>query len=149
MKILSQYRWLAFGGGAIFVVILGFGSAIYLSHPGTVEPTPLVAGHIIAECSWDGHPSAWVDANSNGRRDSGEGPLQGVRFELLDVGRVKRLGKVVISDASGTAMFHQDLWGCPAIDLALHAIAPPGYHSTTIATVPVEHELSYGFANDR
>jgi len=76
--------------------------------------------------------------------------MPGVTFEILDVTHGgKKIGNSVVSDAHGHAMIRQDLWGCPSIDLAVHAVAPAGYFNTTPASVSTESDLSYGFAHAR
>jgi hypothetical protein len=70
-----------------------------------------------------------------------------VKFELVDLSHDSRvLGEPAITDASGFATVRQNLPGCPAIELALRAVAPAGYHPTTSATLRDESNFTYGFA---
>ncbi len=145
-----RYVWLllAVGVAALIGLVATFWAIFGWS--GAVEPVPRVSGLIHYDCVWLEHPTAWIDMNSNGHRDPEDGPLQGVKFELLDLthdGKV--LGSPETSDADGHATVRQGLWGCPAIELALRAVPPAGYRNTTSPVLPEGSEFSYGFASAR
>jgi hypothetical protein len=84
---------------------------------------------------------AWVDADRDGLRGSGEEPLRGVNVLLTQVdprgpyvGDPARLG---VTDASGHTFFRVYFAGCPPTDFRLRASPPRGYSATTASEVRV------------
>lgn len=89
----------------------------------------------IAECGWEQQASAWLDVNTNGRRESGEGPLAGVEFLVKGLDSGWEYGLEGTSDGAGQAALRIFLAGCPDDRLEVTARPPAGYRATTAAVV--------------
>jgi streptogramin lyase len=111
---------------------------------------------VIADCAWDTGVLAWVDENGDGRRDSTEPPLEGVRFRVDDIHNgIQDVGGASVSDWNGQAGVDVWLPGCPHARFKVLAEAPVGYRPKTEASVEVtgagyggSDTLEFGFTRN-
>lgn len=103
----------------------------------------------VAECFWEQQASAWLDANANGRRESGEGPLAGVEFVVKGLDSGLEYSLEGTSDEAGQAALSIFFAGCPDDRLEVTARPPTGYRATTAVVVetPIveDRPLQFGF----
>ncbi len=101
---------------------------------------------VFVDCTWQGHPSAWIDVNRNGTRESEEPPLAGVTFTVEDIAACgHEIGERVMSGRDGTGELWVMLGGCPEIRFQVHAEAPSNYLASTPTRVEGEGSFSFGF----
>jgi hypothetical protein len=92
-----------------------------------------------ADCIWVGEGHAFIDTNENGYWNSGEPPLEGVQFHVVDVrnGHLRTESGLPTSDIYGRADISTFLAGCPRVELEVYAVPPAGYRLTSKERVPV------------
>jgi hypothetical protein len=150
-SVRLRYRWFLLAVG-LMICSLGVWLMIQFGPPGPVDPDPLGRRLRHFDCFLKVETTAWVDHNSNGLRDPDDGPLRGVKYEVIDVyGGARVMGSPQFSDSDGRASIEHNLPGCPDTDLEIRAIAPEGFQPTTSASLPVDDddEYTFGFARQR
>lgn len=118
---------------------------------GTLSPvsdTPV----ILADCFVTFHFAAWIDFDEDGRWDTSEPPLAGVKFS--PPGRFAQVwGHPYLSEADGWLRI--EVWspgGCPAQEVTVTAVPPGSYEPTTPPSINLSltsddfsYEAQFGF----
>ena len=105
-----------------------------------------------ADCAWHASAYAFVDSNSNHKRDDGEAPLEGVKIRIDDIyNHYRNVGEEAISNYSGLAGLNVWLPGCPKVIFEVYADSPPGYVPSTQPRIrskgdKYHEEFSFGFS---
>jgi len=99
----------------------------------TQEPTPWVVTVEVEVCPGGCicTAEAWIDQNGNGKRDSEDGPLAGVRFRVVGYGNNHEQVETWTSDETGYHEYFMVGCTCPCFDAVIQAEPPPGYRLTT------------------
>jgi len=87
---------------------------------------------VMADCTWTGNATAWIDENRNGIKDDGEPPLSDVQFFVDDTdNKYTDVGGDSITNWKGESRLSVWLPGCPKTKMEVYPQIPLGYELTT------------------